>query len=214
MKQYQGRNTDLKNRINSHLSKLTGIHKDYYSGLDSSDLLELKTVLADIHNVLTLKMTNAAAKWLCRFFEFDKNTRKEVLENIDKASPNQKGFDIHIEKPYKIVAEVKCISPVNEGNRFGAAQRNAILDDLSKLKNGKESVPDTSLYYKFLFMIDLGERTEQAILALLKESKIRIEKSYRIERNEIKKYVRILSHQKPVELNVKDVYLKTLPMSS
>ena len=54
MSLYIGRNTDLMNRLNDHLKKLTGLDKDYFSRLSQNDLLDLKTVLADINNLLTL----------------------------------------------------------------------------------------------------------------------------------------------------------------
>jgi len=54
---YEGRHTDLKNRINRHLKKLTGKDFDFYDNMSQNDFIELKTVLSDIHNVLTFKTT-------------------------------------------------------------------------------------------------------------------------------------------------------------
>ncbi len=59
---YDGRHTDLKNKINKHLKKLTGLDLDFYSAMPQSDLIEFKTVLADINNVLTFR-TTIAAEW-------------------------------------------------------------------------------------------------------------------------------------------------------
>jgi vesicle coat complex subunit len=210
MKQYQGRNIDLRNRINKHLGKLTGLDDDFYSRLSQSDLIELKTVYADINNLLTLKMTNTAAKWLCNYFKLSSDEKKNILHDVDQISPNAKGFDIHFTNPLKVIAEVKCISPVNKGNRFGAAQRNAILDDLNKLNDGKKSVIDTSRYIKILFLMDMGDRSTQAILQLMKESKIRIKTPMRIKRNDIKKYLQLLTDKSPVKLNYKTIYIKAL----
>ena len=126
MTHYDGRHTDLKNRINKHLKKLTKQDQDFdfYSAMTQADLIELKTVLADINNVLTFKTTITAANWLCNLFGVDTETTKNILKIVDQIKPNTKGFDIHISEPYKIIAEVKCISPVNNGGKFGGAQWN------------------------------------------------------------------------------------------
>src|SRR2546430_1835494 len=110
MREYEGRHSDLKNRINSHLKKLTGQDIDFFSKLKQNDLIELKTVLADINNVLTFKMTIASGKWLSKYFNFEKNVAKATMASIDKIKPNSKGYDIHITTPFKIIAEVKCMS--------------------------------------------------------------------------------------------------------
>ncbi len=213
MTNYEGRNKDLKNRINTHLTKLTGERVDFYSKMTQLDFIELKTVLADIHNVLTFKTTISAANWLNKCFKFDKKLRTEILATIDKTKPNTKGFDILISEPYKIIAEVKCISPVNNGETFGAAQWNSILDDFHKLKNGKGSLSDTSNYYKFVFLLDLGDRTDQAITKLLKTSKATSNNPLRENRHKIKEHICLLSDKDKMEnLNFEKIYLKTIQL--
>ncbi len=182
MTQYQGRNIDLKDRINKHLSKLTGEERDFYSSMTQSDFIGLKTVLADINNVLTFQATISAANWLCIFFRLDLKSTSDILDTVDQTKPNTGGFDIFINAPYKIIAEVKCIAPINNGGKFGAAQWNSILDDLYKLKNGKGRLVDTTQHYKFLFLLNLGERTDQAILQLLKISKGTSDNELRLNR--------------------------------
>jgi hypothetical protein len=171
MKNYEGRQADLKNRINKHLGKLTGNYIDFFSSMEQSDLMELKTVLADINNVLTLKMTIAAAGWICEYFNFDNAVKNKILEDVDSAKPNSKGFDIHIDDHYKILGEVKCVSPINNGAVFGVAQHDSILNDVYKLIYGKDTFTDRKKFLKFLFLIDLGERTDKAIVQLIKETK-------------------------------------------
>jgi hypothetical protein len=213
MTHYDGRNTDLKNRINKHLKKLTGQDIDFYSGMTQIDLIELKTVLADINNVLTFKTTISAANWLCNFFGLDTDTQKNILETVDKTKPNTKGFDIHVLEPYKVIAEVKCISPVNNGGKFGAAQWNSILDDFHKLKNGKGVLLDTSKYYKFLFLLDLGDRTDQAITQLLRISKGTSDKPLRANRHQIKEHISLLGDTEKLEnLSFDKVYLKKIQL--
>lgn len=210
---YNGRYNDLKNRINRHLKKLTGQDFDFYSKFKQDDLIELKTVLADINNVLTFRATITAANWLSDFFKFDTRTKEDILTTIDKIKPNTKGFDIHISEPYKIIAEVKCISPVNNGRKFGAAQWNSILDDFHKLKNGKRTLPDTSNYYKFVFLLDLDERTDEAITQLLRTSKGRSEIPLRANRHLVKEHIILLTGlEKASNLELEKVYLKKIKL--
>ncbi len=211
--QYNGRHNDLKNRINRHLKKLTGQNLDFYSKFKQDDLIELKTVLSDINNVLTFRTTISAANWLSDFFKFDTRTKDDILKTIDQIKPNTKGFDIHILTPFKIIAEVKCISPVNNGDKFGAAQWNSILDDFHKLKNGKGTLPDTSKYYKFVFLLDLGERTDQAINQLLRTSKGTTEIPLRANRHLVKKHISLLTGmEKADDLGLEKVYLKKIKL--
>ncbi|MBS1669550.1 MAG: hypothetical protein JST58_19415 [Bacteroidetes bacterium] len=171
MAHYEGRIRDLKNRVNQHLKKLTGQEIDYFSKMKQGDLVELKTVLADINNVLTLQMTFAAAKWISKYFSIDQTVENKILQKVDNTKPNTKGFDIHITEPYRIIAEVKCISPVNDGGIFGTAQHDSIMNDFHNLFHGKGNLLDTTNYFKFLFLIDLGDRTDQAITKLIKVTK-------------------------------------------
>lgn len=113
MKNYEGRQLYLINRINKHLHKLTGGDFDFHTGVAQKDLIKLKMALADINNLLTFKTTISAVNLLCRYLKLDKAAKNNVRHGVDKTKPNSKGFDILINKPVKIIAEVKCISPVN-----------------------------------------------------------------------------------------------------
>lgn len=211
MKNYEGRHSALKKKINGHLHKLTGNDFDFYSGLSQTDLIELKTALSDINNVLTFKTTISAANWLCNYFFIDRKSKERILQVIDKTKPNTKGFDIKIDEPVKILAEVKCISPVNNGEKFGAAQWNSILDDFYNLKNGKGKWDDTSGYYKFLFLLDLGDRTDNAVKQLLQISKGTSDKPLRLNRHEIKTHISLFTEDLTVrKLRLDKVYLKKM----
>ena len=35
----------------------------------------------------------AAAHWLCEYFNLSKSKRNEIIESVDRAKPNSKGFD-------------------------------------------------------------------------------------------------------------------------
>ena len=211
MNNYEGRHNDLRNKINKHLSKLTRIEDDYFSNLKQKDLIELKTVLADINNFLTFKTTIAAANFISEYFKLGGSEKAKILHNVDQAKPNSKGFDIYINESYKIVAEVKCTSPVNNGEKFGAAERSSILEDFQKLKKGKSKVEDTSNFYKFLFLIDLGNRSSKAIEHLLKETNLRVETEARINRNNIRKDILPLTDDIKIEnLSFEKIYYKIL----
>lgn len=208
---YQGRLKDLKERLNKHLNRLTGLDKDFYSKLKKDDLIQLKTVLSDLNNVLTLKITVSAAKWICKYFKLGESHKKAIYKKIDDTKPNTNGFDILIDSPIKLVAEVKCITPINKGNRYGAAQWYAILGDALKLKNGKKECPNTKGYIKILFLIDLGNKTDEAISRLLKQSKITHNNSSREKLHKIKEDILLITKDTlKKDLKKNKIYLKTI----
>ncbi|MDL2311924.1 hypothetical protein LJC68_03490 [Bacteroidales bacterium OttesenSCG-928-B11] len=211
MTNYEGRQKDLGAKLNSYLTKLTGQEKDYYNALSQEDLAELKTVLSDINNVFTLRLTLTATKWLCKTFKIDNKTKNDIIKEIDSVKPNTNGFDIKIDKQ-KIVAEVKCVFPSNNSNEYLAAQRNGILDDAIKLINGKKQLSDTSDYHKFLFVINVGHRTDKAVRALLKPSKGTSDNDIRKNRHKIKEQIELLGNNSIEKFGKDKVYLKTLKL--
>lgn len=213
MKIYIGRHNDLKNRLNNHLKRLTGLDKDFISNFKQSDFLDLKMVLKDINNLLTLKMTISAAYWLCDFFNIDTLQKELILNKVDSTKPNTNGFDIHIIDPQKIIAEVKCILPINNGERYGDAQWYSILDDAIKLKSGKKELSDTSNYLKFLFLIDLGDRTNQAITKLLRQSRRASDRPSRSSQHKIKEQILLLNESHNYKnLSTDIIYIKSIKM--
>lgn len=210
MTNYEGRYTDLKNRVNKHFQKLTGQDVDFFSKLKQRDLIELKTVFADINNILTFKMTIAAATWICKYFNLDKISENKIFQRVDNTKPNTKGFDVFITEPYRIIAEVKCISPVNDGGIFGAAQHDSIMDDVHKLFYGKGNISDTTKFFKFLFLIDLGGRTDQAIAQLIKKTKGTSIKANKYNDLKNDKVILLNDTMSISDLDIKKVYLKTL----
>lgn len=214
MKNFSGRNSELKNKLNKHLCKLTGTEFDFYSQLKNDDILELKTVLSDIHNLLTLKLTIAAAHWICDYFEIENPERLKIIEKIDATKPNEQGFDILLHEPIKIIGEVKCTSPINNGSKFGVAQRNSILDDIQKLKKGKRQLLDTSDFLKFMFIIDLGDRSSEAINDILIKTNIRIETQARLDRNIARETAVVFNDDtKSSELDLNKVYFKVIKLN-
>lgn len=182
MKNFTSRNNDLKTKFNNNLQKLTGQKTDFYTALKNEDILELKTVLSDINNLLTYKLTLVAGKWIGTYFKLSSTEINTILEKIDSIEPNSQGYDIVINESIKVIAEVKCNIPVKGGSKFGSMQSKHLIEDAKKLLNGKRQIPDTSEYLKFLFIINIGVRTDNAVNKLLQKTTIRVENEERIEK--------------------------------
>ena len=153
------REETLRTRLNSFLSlHLSVPERDYYAELKPESFLALKSVLADINNILTLKVSLSFANWVSSCLHLEESTRQELLTSILSAKPNSNGFDIWLGHPIAFVAEVKCNVPINGGKIYGSAQRNGIKKDISALLNGKTKAsinPNACL--KFLAFLDLPE---------------------------------------------------------
>ncbi|MBN4048347.1 hypothetical protein JYU17_00075 [Flavobacteriaceae bacterium AH-315-O20] len=209
------RTLDLKEKLNDFLSELTNNKKDYYNSFTQSQLLDLKMAVSDINNVLTLKTTLAFSNWIANYFNLSNDEHNQLTQEINRTKPNTNGFDVQVQKR-KIIAEIKCIIPINKGFYYGAAQRNSILDDAIKLTKGKRELPDTSEYIKLIGLIDLGEKTDKAIEKLIKPAKnIRTETQLRLERHGIVHKLRVIdSTTKLSELTADYVYLKKIKIAS
>ena len=72
--------------------------------------------------------------------------------------PNTNGYDIEITNPNKIIAEIKCNVPINNGSAYGSAQKNGTAKDINSLLKGKsKSKVDPSEFLKFMVFLDRGE---------------------------------------------------------
>lgn len=215
MKQAYKRSQVLRSRLNDFLCSLTGISRDYYGELSGSQLIQLKSALSDINNIFTLKLTEKSLTWISRVFKLSQIDKKKLSQQIDSVKPNTNGFDIEITLPQvKVVAEIKAIVPINEGQYYGAAQRNAILDDAIKLLKGKKSIPDTHNYYKFLFLIDLGDRTDQAIEKIMTPAKnINTTDEKRLQRHDVVHKLKDGSEIKtPADVSTRFVYIRKIAL--
>ena len=122
----------LKSRLNAFMQERLGLPADdYYSKLDQRALAELKSVLSDINNIFTLKVTLAFAKWLSAKLNLEQVAQEEIKSSILRAPPNANGYDIEISKPLQIIAEVKCNVPINRGAVYGSAQRDGLARDVN-----------------------------------------------------------------------------------
>ena len=125
--------------FNVTISRLLSIaKKDYYSLLTFEQKIELKVLLSNINNIITLKLTVILAEWICNKYSLDNVVRTDIIRYINSQKPNSNGYDIELSNP-NIVAEIKCLNPINSGERFGSAQKSALKNDIEGLINGKSS---------------------------------------------------------------------------
>jgi hypothetical protein len=177
------REDKLKFEFNNFMiSRLKLEIKDYYDSLTTKDFIELKVILSNINNIITLKLTLKFVDFLTSLFKFSAESKENIINSIQNINPNSNGFDVEIENPVKIVAEVKGNFPINNGISFGAAQKTGIIKDLHSLKNGKsKSSANTQEFYKFLVLPD-AETTRKAANNLLNSLKNNINyKDYSFE---------------------------------
>lgn len=213
--------SEIYNRENSILEKLNQVFSDFYDttnfsikSLNISQIEKLKSALAEVNNYATLKVTIACCEWIFRYFKIEKTERKEIIEKISRTKPNTNGYDIEINGKYKIIVEVKAIVPLNEGSEYKAAQRNSILDDAIKLKYGKKGKNKNaySEYIKVIALLDLGEKTNNAIKKILLPYKNpRSLEKIRTDRHGIVPFLELLTEKtKVVDLEPEKIYLKSI----
>ena len=167
------REKHLKSKLNAYLSQQFNLPtKDYYACLDAKGIIELKLVLSDINNILTLKVTLAFADWLVQQYNLDKEAEATLKSIILDSKPNTNGYDIWLGYPTAFVGEVKCNIPINKGFKYGSQQRIGIEKDIKGLLNGKRKAFITPKQCpKFLAFLDLPE-IRKANEHLLKVSSI------------------------------------------
>jgi hypothetical protein len=149
----------LKFKLNTFLQQRLALPAaDYYSQLDQKAFLEFKSVLSDINNIFTLKVTMAFINWLSEKFAFDPVARQKITASILGTPPNANGYDVEILTPLQIIAEVKCNIPINDGDTYGSAQRDGIAKDVKSLIEGKsKSGIDPTACFKFMVLLDTPE---------------------------------------------------------
>ena len=153
------RENDLKTRLNSFLESSFSMPKhDYYSDLSLNGFLQMKSVLSDINNIFTLKVSLAFAQQVATYLSIKQPTTELIVSNLLQTKPNANGYDIELSEPIKLIAEVKCNIPINGGKVYGSAQKNGIAKDIDALINGKsKSTVSPEHYYKFMVFLDIPE---------------------------------------------------------
>ena len=172
------RENQLRERLNVFLKSELGLpDENYYSRLGLEGFLRLKSVLSDINNILTLKVSLAFAEWVTLHLELNNAARQQIVSQILGTKPNTNGYDIEVSEPVKLIAEVKCNVPINGGRIYGSAQRNGIAEDIDALANGKNKSPISPTdYLKFMVFLDLPEIRDatEHFIKNMKEGKERI----------------------------------------
>ena len=213
------------NRTINLLDKYTKFIKsinteDIEENLTLDKLIELKSILSDINNTMTLISTRSIATKLSDILSLKKEDREQVFNIIDNQKPNTNGFDIRIDSPVKILVEVKCNSLIHN-KKFGAAQINAILEDARKLRlessrhiKASKSIQDTKDYIKIIAIVNFGNRSDKDLTSqLLRETKCKEStNSARKERMKVKKFLRPLYSLSQIHeiTDLENVYLTIL----
>lgn len=151
------REEHLQKRLNAFLIETFSLPTvDYYSTLSAKSVVDLKSVLADINNILTLKVTLGFVDWLSTRLMLSTEAKEEARRIVLSSKPNSNGFDLLLERPVPLVGEVKCNIPINRGAVYGSAQRKGIERDVDALINGKLKAASvkTESCLKFLAFLD------------------------------------------------------------
>lgn len=159
MSELYDREKHLQSRLNKFVEYGFDLpERDYYSSLELDDFLKLKSILSDINNIFTLKVSLGFTRWLTGQFELSEESTKTIYSEILGTKPNANGFDLELREPIKVVAEVKCNIPINGGDVYGSAQRNGITKDIDSLVNGKtKSSINSQDCFKFMVFLDRPE---------------------------------------------------------
>ena len=144
------REEELKVNFISAVNKVFNLNpcigEDYK--ISTEQFVFLKTVLRNINNIVTLKVTNLFINKLRTVRFISEGQEKEMMKNVNGTSANANGYDVEypdpkeskvsVDNPINILAEVKCNIPV-EGKKFGANQKKGIKEDIEGLLKGKKS---------------------------------------------------------------------------
>ncbi|MCM1177648.1 MAG: hypothetical protein NC335_07885 [Bacteroides sp.] len=153
--------------------------KDIESNLTIDKLIELKSILSDINNIMTSISTRSVTTKLSDILSLKEEDREHIFNAIENQKPNTNGFDIRIDSPVKILVKVKCNHLIHN-KKFGAAQIDAILKDAQKLRlesspniKASKSIQDTKDYIKIIAIVNFGNMSDEDLTyQLLKRKKL------------------------------------------
>ena len=100
----------------SEYSRFTdSIRKRSKSQITIKELFDLKSVLSNVHNILTSIATLATANKISEILSFNEEQKLNLISSVEETKANTNGFDIKIDDPNKILVEVRpgwgcCIS--------------------------------------------------------------------------------------------------------
>lgn len=193
-------NTETYKRTQELIEKYTSFirivkTKSLDENITINELLNLKSVLSNINNILTLLATLAIAKRLIKIFPFNNDQKKQLLFDIENKKANSNGFDIQVDTPKKILVEVKCNVPLTS-QKLGQAQINGILEDARKLRmesfRRRKIKIDTSGYIKIIAIVNSNpESFDKILYQITKEVKCKDTTNLeRQERLKVKPFIR------------------------
>ena len=180
------------NRTINLLDKYTKFIKsinpsDIESNFTIDKLIELKSILSDINNIMTLISTRAITTKISDILLLKNEERERIFNSIDKQKPNTNGFDIRIDSPAKILVEVKCNSLIHN-KKFGAAQINSILEDARKLRlessrhiKASKSIQDTKDYIKIIAIVNLSNKSDEDLTSQLLRETTAVRRNFTIK---------------------------------
>lgn len=150
---------ELRQRLNTFLRDTFDLpDMDYYSRFDLKELLSLKSVLSDINNALTMRLTLGFIDWIGKALTLDESAISAARRDVLTTKPNTNGYDVHYKTSPAFIAEVKCNVPINGGRIYGSAQKNGIISDIEALLHGKsKAAPVEPGSLKFMVFLDLPE---------------------------------------------------------
>jgi hypothetical protein len=157
------RESVLVKKLNCFFKEEFGLPSDdYYSNLSANGFLNLKSILSDINNILTMKVSIAFTQWVSETLVLNDEVTQSLISNVLETKPNANGFDIEFaDQHVRIIAEIKCNVPINGGTLYGSAQKDGIAKDINSLLHGKsKSAIKTNSCFKFMVFLDKPEIRE------------------------------------------------------
>lgn len=136
------------------------------------DWIVLKKAFKSVNNIITLETALSFVDFLKARGVISEEQCQATKNVLRSQSANTNGYDVHIrdEKPTKkIIAEVKCNSPVGGAKGFGAAQKDEIIKDLRGLQQGKTKAQNIHVgeYAKFMVLLLESPNVIEAMHKLL-----------------------------------------------
>ncbi|MBQ6084466.1 MAG: hypothetical protein IJK92_08975 [Bacteroidales bacterium] len=174
---YNEFNNDLHNYLTTNNNFRN--YQDNPKELTFDVMMDLKSVVSDVHNIVTLLTT-------LKFVELFKGEKDKVDNN-----PNAKGYDLVYpsnDNPV-IIAEIKCNKPCGKNN-FESNQIKAIKKDIENLKSEKNTSqilhePDGDEKFikaiKFMVLLEYTGVKDHMVKIKEKDDRIRIVKNEEVD---------------------------------
>lgn len=197
MEKIVDREMELATKFNDASAKIFKSEVKYVD-LGTLDLIKLKNALSSIHNIITMKVTQAFIDKLQKDGVISDDQATRMKKVVNGTSANANGYDVCHDEETKlgevkkfvngdinILAEVKCNLPVNK-NTFGSDQKKGIKKDIDGLlgsvlattmdtKSTKKTSSDTSKYYKFMVFLNYDNEEGKSVVKSVENLKKNLE---------------------------------------